>query len=140
MAKIVNDIYVHNGTSFVSVKGGSIKVHNGTAFVDMGTENSPIFDGGDWCYVLTVAPTFTVFGKVALSQTVMSMSIPFEANPAGTITVISKPKDLQVFVTSNSEILISINDYFSKWIGTVILRCSNAAPDVSVEVTEFIDQ
>ena len=141
--KIVSDIYVHDGTSFVSIKGGNIKggnikVHNGTGFVALGTVNSPIYDGSDWCYVETaITPTFTTQQSIVLSATVMGETVPLLVNPTGTVSVISKPKDLHIFIEGTTNITYSFESYSSDWEGQVILRCSNGAPDVLVYVAKF---
>ena len=137
--KTVSDIYVHDGTSWVSVKGGNIKVHNGTGFVALGTVNSPIYDGSEWCHVENTQATFETRQDVHLTQSTPSISFPFTAVPSGDVSVVSKPLNLNVSVNNTTKIITySYTQYTSNWYGDVVLHCTNGAPDLTVHVSELL--
>lgn len=138
MAKVVSDILVHDGTSWMSVKSGNIKRFNGTSFVAMGTDKDLVFDGSDWCHVENTQATFETRQDVHLTQSKPSISFPFTAVPSGDVSVVSKPLNLNVSVNNTTKkITYSYKEYTLKWNGDVVLHCTNGAPNLTVHVSEL---
>ena len=138
MAKVVSDILVHDGTSWMSVKSGNIKIFDGSGFVGMGINDSTIFDGSDWCHVENTQATFETRQDVYLTQSKPSVSFPFTAVPSGDVSVVSKPLNLNVSVNNTTKIITySYTEYTFEWDGDVVLHCTNGAPNLTVYVSEW---
>ena len=134
MEKVVSDILVHDGTAWVSVKGGNVKMFDGTGFSGMGTNDNMIFDGGDWCYALgatfTLSTHFVSFVRVEPFKTVT-----YSTNPPGTVSVASKPSWLNVVVLAGYVSLSLQSAPSEPLVGDVDLSCDNGAGNQGINVS-----
>jgi len=134
MADIVaNDIRIFNGNSvWISIKN-NVKIYNGVSFID--AKDIRIGNGSGDFYKVTS-------GSFSVSQTTLNfrwddfpVPVTFTAIPDNIVNLISKPSWAVVNINNIDNVVeIGFSSFQVGRSGSVVLRCDNGAPDVTIFV------